>query len=534
MIGKAVLANSLVLILITSAGAVDPRIPLVEPSDLMRRADLLGKAVAVDDRVTRFQWHPERDVDEIYLSRTPVIFRLPPRLRFERSPQAGAVRIEGILKREGDLWFCDVTALDLFPTDLKRLESHVATLAATDAEGRMAWARWAEYRGKEFKDTTLLDRARSLEGEAIRIEAERTVSNQPRHWLDLALRARARQIREPEPSAMAHRAFVPRLATAGTVADLQALIKDLEDFWPKSTTPLAKDGESDLAVWLPAYSKDPAAAYRAAPDSVRTALDHRLWADATQRLFERRMAEEPGRALELAQGAAVALQDRPQVVRRLREEGLKEATRDLGTLRQGDAEALARIYRETLQQPEAARDLLHKWLDDQRFHRLSDTDSEGRVLLADQYESLIGDRSTAVELLRDVWRIDPQSRQVAEAFRRREFRKVNDRWIGSPHASSSVGTQADPDQIAEPRPVAPVRSSSLRGLTPQEVRSRLGGKPDRIVWSASQGQLIEQWIYQGVNQDQYLNFLHSSGDPLPKVVAYYARPRSRLDSSRHP
>jgi hypothetical protein len=323
---------------------------------------------------------------------------------------------------------------------------------------------------------------------------------------------------------------VPRLATAQGVADLQRLVKEIEDFWPKSPAQPAKEGENDLDACLTAYGKEPAAAYRAAPDGVRLALDHRLWADATGRLIERRMAEEPGRALELAREAADSLQDRPQLVRRLQEEGLKEATRNLGALRQGDAEALARIYRETLNQPEAAHDLLRRWLDDQRFHRLSDTDAEGRVILGDQYESLIGDRATAVELLRAAWRIDPQSRQVAEAFRRREFRKVNDQWIESPHS----GTDADPDPGAAPRPATPARSSTLRGLTPQEVRSRLGGKPDRIVWSASQGQLIEQWIYQGVNQDQYLNFLHATGEPLPKVVAYYARPRSRPDSSRRP
>jgi hypothetical protein len=533
VIDRALLANLLVLVLIAPAAAVDPRIPLVEPSELMRRPDLLGKPVAVDDRVSRFQWHPEREVDEVYLVRTPVIFRLPPRLRFERSPQAAAVRIEGVLRREGDLWYCDVTAIDLLPTDLKRLEARVEALAANDAEGRMALARWAESRGKEFKDATLQERARALESEAIRIEAERTVSNPSRHWLELARRARARQIAEPEPSALAHRAFVPRLASAEGAADLQSLVREIEDFWPKSPAPVTGEGEAGLEAWLPAYGKDPSAAYRAAPESARQALDHRLWADAAQRLVERRMADEPGRAPELAREAAATLGDRPQVVMRLREQGLKEATRDLGALRQGDVEAMARIYRETLNQPEAARDLLRRWLDDQRFHRLSDSDAEGRVILSDQYESLIGDRPTAIELLRSAWRIDPQSKQVADAFRRREFRKVNDQWIESPHASSSPETDADPGPGAPPKP-ATLRSNALRGLTPHEVRARLGGKPDRIVRSASQGQMIEQWIYHGTGQDQYLNFLHSPGDLLPKVVAYYARPRSRLESTRRP
>ena len=58
---------------------------------------------------------------------------------------------------------------------------------------------------------------------------------------------------------------------------------------------------------------------------------------------------------------------------------------------------------------------------------------------------------------------------------------------------------------------------------------RLGGQPDRKVFSASQGQLLEQWIYYGAKENQYINFLHRPGSPLPRVVAYYSRPRSPED-----
>jgi hypothetical protein len=311
---------------------------------------------------------------------------------------------------------------------------------------------------------------------------------------------------------------------------LQALVKEIEGFWPKSPAPTATgEGVADLVAWLEPYAKDPAAAYRAAPEPVRAALDHRLWADATQRLIERRMEAEPGRALELAREAGTSLVDRPEVVRRLLEQGLKEATRDLGALRLEDVKAMARAYGETLHQPGAGRDLLRRWLNDQRDHRLSATDAEGRVILADLYDSLIRERESAVALLRAAWQIDPQSKEVADAFRRREFRKVNDQWI----ESSRPGPRPDNDpDAAPPNPATLPHSNTLRGLTPAEVRARLGGKPDRIAWSATQGQLVEQWIYRGVNQDQYLTFLHASGDPLPKVVASYARPRSRFNTER--
>jgi hypothetical protein len=538
---------------VSSALGAEPVALVVEPAELTSRADLLGRMVAVDDRVGRFQWHnnpstttPDRPYDEIYLKRTPVVFRLPPRLRYETAPRAAAARIEGVLRREGNELVCDVTAVDLFPTDLERVQRAVALLDPRDAERRVGWARWAERRARAFAragdnaEAPLLEQARRLEGEAILIEADvRPGADPPRRWLELAHRARQRAIPEPEPGALAHRALAARLAAAATgagTADLEALVKDIEEFFPASAAPPA--GDVDLARWMEPYGNDPAGTYRIATEPVRAALDHRLWADATQLLLERRIAAEPQRGLELAQAAAGPLRDRPQVVQRLIEQAVRESSRDLTALRQADALELARVYREVLHQPDRARDLLRRWLDDQRNRRLSATDAEGRVLLAQQYDALLGAgaRDTAVELLRDAWRIDPQSREVAEAFRRFGYRKVNDQWVESPQQAEADSTAsisgALPTATDAPAAAAAPATTALRGLTPQQVRARLGGKPDHIVRTATQGQLLEQWIYRGVDQDQFVNFLHTPGDLLPKVVAYYARPRWHNDRSR--
>ncbi len=522
-----------------AARAAEPGVVLVAPAELTRRADLIGRLVAVDDRVTRFQWHndpstsiPERPYDEIYLKRTPVIFRLPPRLRFETAPRATAIRIEGILKHEGGQWFCDVTAFELFPSDLERLQRATAALDPHDVERRLGWARWAERRAREFgkpddpAEGALLERARRLEAEALQIEAERPVTDAPRHWLELARRARQHEVPEPEPGALAHRAFSARLAAADSAVDLQALVNDIAEFWPASPAPIV--AAVDLETWLTPYANDPATTYRIAPEPVRAALGHRLWSDATQRLVERRMAAEPGRALELAQEAATALRDRPLVVKQLLQRGLVESSRNLESLRQGDVVERARVYRETLKQPEAARDLLRRWLDAQRNHRLSATDAEGRLILGQQYDSLLDDRETAVTLLREAWQIDPQSKEIADTFRRWNFRKVNDQWIEPPRAVADAS--GEPGSVLTPA-TAP-STTELLGLTPVEVRARLGGKPDRVIYAATQGQLVEQWIYRLVDQDRYVNFLHTPGDPLPKVVAYRARPRPRSEIAR--
>ena len=115
---------------------------------------------------------PARGYDELYLKRTNVVFRLPPRCgqRARRGPCRSSFRAVWAGK-PGQL-VCDVITLKSLPNDLDRLDQAVSALAARDFENRKAWAAWAETRGKAFKDNALLQRARSLEAEALRVEAE--------------------------------------------------------------------------------------------------------------------------------------------------------------------------------------------------------------------------------------------------------------------------------------------------------------------------------------------------------------------------
>ncbi|SIN80487.1 hypothetical protein SAMN05444166_0969 [Singulisphaera sp. GP187] len=499
----------------------------VDPAELTKRPELIGREVSVDDRVALFLFHQGRDFDEITLKRTPVLFRLPPRLRYRQSPGVPAVRLTGILKREGDQWVCDVTTIELFPKDLVRLNRGVSILPPGEFEKRAAWAAWADRRAREFQDDALLQRAREIELEAIRFEAESRTTDPAKLWLKLAERARAHGLPEPEPSALAHRSFRARLESAKEPEALARLLADLTAFFADSAAPVTTEA-TELATWEGPYAKDPADAYRTAPVTVRKALDHRLWADATQRLLERTAELAPQESLTLAERATRQLPDRPKVAERLYEQGLKTKTGQLATLRLSEVKSLAKLYSEQLHQADRARDLLRGWLDEQRNHQMSPTDAEGRLGLATLYENLIEDQATAIELLQSAWKIDPQSKEVADAFRRRGFRKVNDEWVESTKSNSSTGVTATAKLETVPAP----QNRKLTNLTPTQVRSLLGGKPNRVIFSGTQSQLMEQWIYFGTKQDQYINFLRTPGSDAPRVVAYYSLPRAA--NSSHP
>ena len=95
---------------------------------------------------------------------------------------------------------------------------------------------------------------------------------------------------------------------------------------------------------------------------------------------------------------------------------------------------------------------------------MRDTDAEGPLELASNYEEMLGDTVTAVELLRKAWRIDPNSKEVAEAFRLRGYRKVRDEWV---LAVQEQGGRATGDQAGR-RPISKSDRNDGRGSPSSE------------------------------------------------------------------
>jgi tetratricopeptide (TPR) repeat protein len=345
----------------------------------------------------------------------------------------------------------------------------------------------------------------------------------------MAREARRRGVPAPEPAALGHRALKARLATATTEAELTALIKEIEDFFPKAASNLVA-GRLNLARWQGPYNDDPAGTYRDAPAQTREALDRWLWAEATTRLLELQASRDLPSAIAAAERAATLLPENAALPAHLIEKASNAARADLGNLRLSEAKALASVYREKLERPAEALKILGDWLKKQQ-DRLSSTDAEGTLELANLYESMIQDRVTAIDLLRKAFRIDPTSKEIAEAFRSRGFRKVKDEWV-----ESTTPTQ---DRLARPTDSGttpqPLGTRGLHGLTGDDVRARLGGKPDRVNYVAARGQLIEQWIYHLDNQKvRFVNLLRSPGELSPRVIADFTIPGSRLKGAFKP
>ncbi len=305
----------------------------------------------------------------------------------------------------------------------------MAVLARTDVSGRESYARWGLRRAETFaklarrRDPThptgeeaLHSAARDILAEVYRTKGDNPPPRAPaEYWLDLAVKARADGIPEPEPSALAHRGLRRIFATSKTATDLNSLVKRIEALLPNAAQ--VPTEAADLERWEKPYENAPADAFRSAPVEARRALDHRLWAETVRRWLDQRTADDPKAALAIADEAARLLPEQPAFANGLLERGVTAAASDVGKLRLVEIDTLATIYRDRLHQPEKAKELYRAWLDDQRDHRLSPRDADGRLALAEHYETLLNDRPAALMLLCAAWKIDPGSREVADAFR---------------------------------------------------------------------------------------------------------------------
>ena len=508
-------------LLIVAAGGIDPAparaadpAVIVEPTELARRPDLVGREVLVDDRIRYFlESKRGQGYDELILRRTEVPFRLGLGSRFARPPSEPNAVVRAVLKVVDGRLIGDVITVDLLPADAERLDREVGRTRPDDFAARRTWALWAERRGRELNDPKLEARGVALEGEAFTTEANRPSAD----VVALADAAAGRPIPPTVRNAIYHRGFRALEAQARTPADLDDLARRVRAALPRAADPVA----GATATPTPTDA-DPAAAYRAATAEEQARLDRRLYADILARSLELRLLADPAQAATLADEATRTLPDRPGVADKLRRRGLAEAERGVATMRQSEVEELARTFRAD-GQDDRARRVLEEWLADRRKNRLSPSDAEGRVLLAANYEKLLGDRATAGALLAEAAAIEPESRAIADAFLRLGYRKGDNGWF-DPTAAATADSSATP-----PSPTATAAGAgaggegdSLRGLTRAQARARMGGKPDRVVRSATQGMIVEQWVYRTGKTDQFVLFRIDAATTDPRVFASYS------------
>ena len=485
----------------------------VEPAELAKRPDLVGHEVIVDDRIRYFlESKRGQGYDELILKRTEIPCHLLAGSRFARPPSEPNAVIRGTLKAVDGRLVIEVFTLSLQPNDIERLDHEIRGFRPDNFAELRKWAGWAERRGRELNDPKLEAKGVGLETDACWIEAHQPGGDP----IAVADRAAARPVPQEIREAIYHLGFRQAEAQATTPATLDDLARRFEKLFPRSIEPRSGPVEEVKP------DDDPAVVYRAASDFDRARLNRQLYADLMEKSLNARLVADPTQGMSLVEEASRILPDRPAIAERFRRRGLAEAENKVVAMRQSEVEDLARTFRES-GQPDRARKALEEWLTDRRKHRLSAIDAEGRVLLAANYEKLLGDRVTAGQLLVEAEQIDPGLPAINDAYLRLGFRHGDSGWF-----DPTIAATARPGSAVEARSVpGPSEPENvLRGLTQSQARSRMGGKPDQMVRSATQGITVEQWIYRTGKNDQYILFRIDPTTGEPRVTASYTVPQS--------
>ncbi len=336
------------------SGRFDEDATPVEPADLAKRSDLVGKKVALDDHVAYYRQTARkrsgRAAIEANERDVPGAAKVAPAIR-----KPPAALVQGVLRREGGRLVCDVTELKPVAGDLERLENGVKGLGRErfgDAQGVGTLGRAP---ARDFKNDALMKRARELEAEAFRIETamKRLGVDAPQEWLAMAKDARSRRVPGARArGACASRPSAPQLAAATDRGRLRSRHPRNRGFLPEGRDRSATRRAPTSRGWEELLREGPGGGLpRSARKRCGKAFDRRLWADANERLIE---AQKPGdlqAALSLAERAATLLPEKKELSARLIEKAVGQARENLGSLQPVRAERAGRRAAEQAEPP---------------------------------------------------------------------------------------------------------------------------------------------------------------------------------------
>lgn len=526
------------------ARATSRALPKVSP-DQLHKPEWLNKTVEVEDRISDFRRHGGK-IDEIAIKGTPIPLKLAGPMRLDRPSPMPRGRFQGRVLKVGNLYQFMVTNMELLPSEREELAAKVKGLAAGDAQKRLELASWADSIGNRYQDVGLRDSALKLRSEAFKILGmkEDEPGTSPGSTAISAANDAAKAGTDPAiVRSLAHLGLEKAVQGTQDQGGLERLTREIAALLPDSTKP--QQGKiSDQAAER--YKADPLNAYIEAGPEDRLLLDRDLLARALEKGLMEAVARAPEQLEGMVDVARRNFPDRPELADRIRDHALLVLVDKSKTLRRDDLVKLIELVRDKFGQGELAQRLARDWLTNRQTVQLAANDAEGRLSLAKDYLSMLGDKRTAAALLREAQAIDPDHAGSAGLLVNWGWKKEGDRWIDPEEPDRNQSTaegkfpapqpnlpggrvaNAGGEIPAAPRPSQPPATGadpqSLVGASQARVQAQFG-IPDRKVRALTQGLLTEQWIYETPSSNQIVQFARRSARSEPAVKVVYLVPR---------
>ncbi|MGE3314852.1 MAG: hypothetical protein AB7O26_07005 [Planctomycetaceae bacterium] len=341
--------------------------------------------------------------------------------------------------------------------------------------------KWAAGRGAFYSDSELQVQAREANAEGLERERKALPADAVEPLVELSKKVSELGLPDSIRGDLIHESYQRRyLAVAKN--DSAALLELSEEFaaeFDGAKVPLNPPQPNLVADYL----KNPLDVYRSADAASRLRLHRILYVEILRQSIMSRTLPEGANGYQIAEEIDQQIPEDHAVAESLREREIAYRFKRIETATRQDALELSEELNRR-KQPEKSRQVLEVWLK-ARTDRLRTEGPTGLIQAAEEYETLLKDKKTALALLVEAYELDSKSEAIAKRLTQHGYVLKGGRWLSK---ADSDAVPEDPVQMAlrEGRVVA--------GMTAEQVRKALGA-PESLARAATSGEVNEIWTY---------------------------------------
>jgi hypothetical protein len=416
------------------------------------------------------------------LQKCSQLFRPAKGETFGKPPsQRGVVELFGRLQVVNRKRVIVVSSIRFLDDDLRMYELKQKALRRNMPDDWYKLARWAGRRA-EFYDDDLL-RKRTIEANRHGIELQRKQLADVNPAALLALAKKAADLKLPGGVRQqfvheAHRTTWDRMQKTKR-PDRTLLLDALKNQLPGVTERLPTPQPELETI----YRQNPLGVYRQSDDKARRKLHRIFYSDVLLASILQTAETDGSSGFDIADRIDKLLPEQHALAERQRERELNDRLAHVDRLTRHEMLDLADRFRRR-KHSKAADEAVNKWLKANET-QLRKEGPIGLMNAAEEYMDLLEDREKGVALLKEAYKLSPESERIAERLTQLEYRLVDGEWIP---AGEVKERPLDPFQKA-------IREGRvIEGMTAIQVRSVLGIATS-VTRIATAGQISELWIY---------------------------------------
>ncbi|MBT6154435.1 MAG: hypothetical protein HOL01_19730 [Planctomycetaceae bacterium] len=393
----------------------------------------------------------------------------------------GVVEIFGRLQVVDRKRVIVVSSIRFHSDDAIRYELKKKALRRDNSEDWFNLAKWAGKRAEFYEDKVL--RERTIEANRRGIELQRRTLPDVNATTLLALAKKAADLKLPDSIRLqfvheAHRTTWEELQKTKR-PDMKLLLDALKQQLPGVTERLPTP-QPELEK---TYRANPVSVYRQADEKARKKLHRIFYSDVLLASILQTAEADGDNGFAIADRVDETLPEQHELAERQREQEMKTRLSNIDRLTRQEMLDLADRFRRR-KQPAKADEAVKKWLKatESQFRKEGPI---GLLKAADEYIDLLEDRDKGVALLKEAYKLSPESERITERLTQLDYRLDDGEWVPIGDVKKRLET---------PIQKATREGRVIKGMTATQVRGVLGIATS-VTRIATAGQVSELWIY---------------------------------------